>query len=73
MRRLRLLLAILALIAVLAAAVVIGSPYASVMAPAPEVIEEIWAIEDSRRDNNPHHVPAAMATPKGILTASLFF
>ena len=51
MRRLKLLLGMLALLGVLAAAVVLGSPYASVMAPAPENIEEIWAIEDSRQES----------------------
>ena len=51
MRRLGLLLGMLALIAMMAAVVAVGSPYASVMAPAPENIEEIWAIEDSRQES----------------------
>lgn len=51
MRRLKLLLTMLALCALLAVAVVMGSPYASVMAPAPENIEDIWAIEDARTES----------------------
>lgn len=52
MRRLRLLLAMLVLFALLCGAVVIGSPYASVMAPAPEDIEVIWNIEDTREESD---------------------
>lgn len=51
MRRLKLLLAMLALFVLLAAVVAVGSPYASVIAPAPENIEEIWAIEDAREES----------------------
>ena len=51
MKRVKLLLAMLALAAVAAAAVVLGSPYAPVIAPAME-IEEIWAIEDAREQSD---------------------
>ena len=46
--RLRLLLAMLALMLVLALAVILGSTFAPVAAPCPEDIETIWAIEDAR-------------------------
>ena len=52
MRKGKLLLTMLALFALLAAGVVLGSPYASVMAPAPQDIEEIWAIEDTREESD---------------------
>ena len=52
MRRLKLLLGMLALSALLAAAVIMGSPYAEVMAPAPQNIEDIWAIEDARVESD---------------------
>ena len=52
MRRMKLLLAMLALFTLLAAVVAIGSPYASVVGPAPENIEEIWAIEDAREESD---------------------
>jgi len=50
MKRLKLLLAIAVLSAVLVAAVVYGSPYAPVVAPVMD-IEEIWAIEDARQES----------------------
>ncbi|MBR4038567.1 MAG: CotH kinase family protein [Clostridia bacterium] len=50
MKRLKLLGMLLALAALLAAAVVWGSPYAPVVAPAGD-IEEIWAIEDTREES----------------------
>lgn len=50
MMRLKLLLAMLALTALLAATVMLGSPYAPVVAPVVE-IEEIWAIEDARSES----------------------
>ena len=52
MRRLKLLLMIAALLALMAAVVVVGSPYASVMTAAPENIEQIWAIEDARQESS---------------------
>ena len=52
MKKIKLLLMMAALFAVLAAVVVLGSPYAPVVAPAPEDIEEIWAIEDARRESD---------------------
>jgi len=51
MRRWGLLLGMLAMMIVLAAAVVVGSPYASVMTPAPQDVEEIWTIEDARTES----------------------
>ncbi|MED9821474.1 MAG: CotH kinase family protein [Christensenellales bacterium] len=48
MKRLKLLAAMLALCAVLAAAVVMGSSYAPVLEPM-RPIEEIWALEDARQ------------------------
>ena len=51
MKRIRLLAMIAALCAVLCAVVVLGSPYAPVIAPVME-IEEIWAIEDARVESD---------------------
>lgn len=48
--RWRLLLAMLAFAAALTVTVVLGSPYAPVVAPVAD-IEEIWAIEDSREES----------------------
>lgn len=45
------LMAIAALLLLTAGVVVYASPYAPVAAPAPENIEEIWAIEDSRQES----------------------
>jgi len=50
MEKLKLLLAMFALTMLLAAAVILGSPYAPVVAP-PAAIEEIWAIEDTHRES----------------------
>ena len=50
MRKLKLLLLIAALLAVLAATILWGSPYAPVVAPVAD-IEEIWAIEDARTES----------------------
>ena len=50
MKRLKLLLGMIVLSAVLVAAVVYGSPYAPVVAPVMD-IEEIWAIEDARQES----------------------
>ena len=50
MKRLKLLLGMLVLSAVIVAAVVYGSPYAPVVAPAAD-IEAIWAIEDTREES----------------------
>ncbi|MBR4038569.1 MAG: CotH kinase family protein [Clostridia bacterium] len=50
MMRLRLLLLMLALTAVLAAAVLLGSPYAPVVQPVAD-IETVWAIEDARSES----------------------
>lgn len=52
MRRLKLLLGMLGMLALLASALIVGSPYDAVMAPAPENIEEIWAIEDARSESD---------------------
>ena len=41
----------LAMAVFLGAVIVIGSPYAPVVQPCPESIEEIWAIEDARRES----------------------
>jgi len=51
MKKLKLLLAMLGLAVLMAAAVLLGSPYAPVVAPAVE-IEEIWAIEDAREESD---------------------
>ncbi|MBR5301307.1 MAG: CotH kinase family protein [Clostridia bacterium] len=51
MKKGKLLMAMLALSAVMAGVVIVGSPYAPVMAPAPEDIEAIWAIEDTREES----------------------
>lgn len=51
MKKIKLLGMMLLLGAVIVAAVVLGSPYASVVQPAPE-IEEIWAIEDTRTESD---------------------
>ena len=45
------LMTIAALLLLTAGVVVYASPYAPVVAPAPEDIEEIWAIEDSRQES----------------------
>ncbi|MBQ2989762.1 MAG: CotH kinase family protein [Clostridia bacterium] len=50
MKKLRIVMEIAALAAVLAAAVLLGSPYAPVVQPVRE-IEEIWAIEDARQES----------------------
>lgn len=52
MKRIQLLLMIAALFAVLGSVVLLGSPYAPVVAPAPEEIEEIWTIEDTRAESD---------------------
>lgn len=49
--RLRMLLGMAALLAALSAVVIWASPYAPVVAPAPQDIEEIWAIEDARTES----------------------
>ena len=51
MKRLKLLAAMLALGAVLAAAVLMGSSYAPVMERM-KPIEEIWALEDTREESS---------------------
>ena len=51
MKRLTLLAGMIAMMALLAAVVVLCSPYAPVMGSAPENIEEIWAIEDARTES----------------------
>ena len=50
MKKLKLLLGILAMTALLAGTVLLASPYAPVVAPVME-IEEIWAIEDTRQES----------------------
>ena len=50
-KRLTLLAGKIAMMALLAAGVVMCSPYAPVMGSAPENIEEIWAIEDARTES----------------------
>ena len=50
-KRLKLIAAIAALCVVTAVAVMMGSPYSPVIAPAPEDIEVIWAIEDTREES----------------------
>ncbi len=52
MPRVRLLLAMAALSAMLVLTVRYGSPYAPVVAPCPEDIETIWAIEDARQKSD---------------------
>ena len=49
--KLRILLAMLLLAAMMAAVVVFASPYAPVVLPAPENIEELWEIEDAREES----------------------
>ena len=51
MTRVKLLLGMLAMTALLVAAVLLGSPYAPLVEPAME-IEEIWAIEDARKESD---------------------
>ncbi len=51
MRKLKLLMGIVLLAAVMFCVVMLCSPYAPVVEPAPENIEQIWAIEDSRRES----------------------
>lgn len=51
MRRFKLLLAIAALSVMMLAVVCWGSPYAAVIMPAPENIEDIWALEDTREES----------------------
>jgi len=50
-QRIRLLSGMIILGVLMAAAVVWGSPYAPVVQPCPESIEEIWAIEDARTES----------------------
>lgn len=50
-KRFKLLGAMLALCALVAAVIWMGSPYAPVVAPAPQEIETIWAIEDERQES----------------------
>ena len=49
--KLRILLVMLLLAAMMAAVVVFASPYAPVVLPAPENIEELWEIEDTREES----------------------
>ena len=51
MKKLKLLLAMLMLAAMITATVALGSPYAPVVAP-PAEIEDIWAIEDAREESD---------------------
>lgn len=51
MKRLKLLGAMLALCAAMVGTVIAGSPYAPVVAPAPQEIETIWDIEDLRQES----------------------
>ena len=51
MKRFALLAAMAALAAVIVLTVRFGSPYAPVVAPAPEDIEALWAIEDAREES----------------------
>lgn len=46
------LMAIAALALVVAGVVAVASPYAPAAAPAPEDVEEIWAIEDAREESD---------------------
>ena len=50
-KRLKLVGAILALCVLAAAAIWTGSPYAPVVAPAPQEIETLWEIEDTRQES----------------------
>ena len=50
-KRLKLLGAMLMLCAAMVCVVLAGSPYAPVVAPAPQEIETIWDIEDARRES----------------------
>jgi len=50
MQKVRLLLSMVILGLIIFAVVVWGSPYAPVVQPCPENIEEIWAIEDARSE-----------------------
>lgn len=52
MKRIKLLMAIAALMAAIVLVIYFASPYAPVIAPAPENIEEIWAIEDARQESD---------------------
>ena len=52
MKRIQLFAMIAALTAVLAAVIICASPYAPAAVPAPENIEEIWAIEDARAESD---------------------
>lgn len=45
------LLAMVLLAAMIAAVVCVASPYAPVIEPAPENVEELWAIEDAREES----------------------
>ena len=49
--KLRILLAMALLTAMMAGVVYLASPYAPVVLPAPENIEELWAIEDTREES----------------------
>ena len=49
--RLRILLAMVLLAAMLTAVIVVASPYAPVIMAAPENIETLWAIEDAREES----------------------
>jgi len=49
--KLRILLAMLLLAAMMAVVVYVASPYAPVIGPAPEDIEALWAIEDTREES----------------------
>jgi len=51
MKRMKLLLAMALLIALMAWVVCLHSPYAPVVEAAPENVEEIWAIEDARTES----------------------
>lgn len=51
MQRFKLFSGMIALTALIAAVVIWGSPYAPVVQPCPESIEEIWAIEDARTES----------------------
>ncbi|MBR5301310.1 MAG: CotH kinase family protein [Clostridia bacterium] len=52
MKRIQLLAMMAALLAGLCCVVLLASPYAPVVAPAPEDIEVIWAIEDARVESD---------------------
>ncbi len=49
--KLRILLAMVLLAAMMVGVVYLASPYAPVVLPAPENIEELWAIEDTREES----------------------